>query len=100
MRGRVRGAGGYEVDIDLPDSEWVGRLLSSWEDSGIVVRPFIADVQGPVIDGVKHVEGGRLRAFIVSSTDARTGWPDPEILATPEELVTRAAPRPRRRLLA
>ncbi len=104
LRGSVRGTGfqGRQptVDIDLPDSEAGRALLSAWEDSGIVVRPFIAEAEGLVVDGVKHIESGRLRAFVVSATDARQGWPAPEILATPDELVTREAMRTRRRLLA
>ena len=100
LRGRVTGAGGYEVDIDIPDSA-VGRdLVSGWEDAGLIVRPFLADVEGPVLEGVRYIEQARLRAFIVTATDARDGWPDPTILPTPDELLEdqlqRQTPRRRR----
>ena len=101
LRGRIRGVGGYEVDIDLPDSEAGRALLAAWEDSGLVVRPFIADQTSVVVDGVREVTGGRLRAFIVSSTDAREGWPPPSIIATEgeaavDDLASASAPRLRR----
>ena len=95
LRGRIRGVGGYEVDIDLPDSEAGRALLAAWEDSGLVVRPFIADQQSVIVDGVREITGGRLRALILTSSDAREGWPMPEIVATPEELAHASAPRSR-----
>ena len=96
LRGRIRGVGGYEVDIDLPDSEAGRALLAAWEDSGLVVRPFIADQQSVIVDGVREITGGRLRALILTSSDAREGWPEPEIVATPDELASADAPRVRR----
>ena len=98
LRGRIRGAGGYEVDIDLPDSEAGRSLLAAWDDSGIIVRPFIADQQSSIVDGVNVITGGRLRAFIVSATDAREGWPEPEFVPTPDMDGERAAPERRRRI--
>ena len=96
LRGRIRGVGGYEVDIDLPDSEAGRALLAAWDDSGVVVRPFIADQESILVDGVREITAGRLRALIVTSTDAREGWPDPELLPTPEEMASASAPRIRR----
>ena len=96
LRGKLTGAGGYEVEIDIPDSQ-VGRdLVAAWDASGLVVRPFIADSVGPVVGDVRVIQGGRLRAFMVTSTDAREGWPEPEIVATPDELAAADAPRHRR----
>ena len=95
LRGKITGAGGYEVEIDIPDSQ-VGRdLVAAWDASGLVVRPFIADAVGPVVGDVRVIQGGRLRAFMVTSTDAREGWPDPEIVATPDDLAAADAPRHR-----
>ncbi len=96
LRGRIRGVDGYEVDIDLPDSDAGRSLLAAWEDSGLVVRPFIADQTSVVVDGVREITGGRLRALILTSSDAREGWPEPEIVATPDELASADAPRKRR----
>ena len=101
LRGRIRGVGGYEVDIDVPDSEAGRALLAAWEDSGLIARPFIADQTSVVVDGVREITGGRLRALILTSSDAREGWPTPAIIATEGEaavgeLATAAAPRSRR----
>ena len=96
LRGRIRGVGGYEVDIDLPDSDAGRALLAAWDDSGLVVRPFIADQEATLIDGVREISAGRLRAVIITSTDAREGWPNPELVSTPDELAHASAPRARR----
>ena len=98
LRGRIVGVNGFQVDMDIPDSQAGRDLIAAWESSGIVVRPFIRDMQGDVVDGVRHVTGGRLAAFIVSATDAREGWPDPEFVPTPGMDGERAAPQRRRRL--
>ena len=99
LRGRITGVGGYEVDMDIPDSAAGRSLIDAWESSGIIVRPFIDDIQGEVVDGVQRIHGGRLRAFIATATDQRGGWPDPELVPTPEELVKRSALVPARRRL-
>ena len=96
LRGRIRGIGGYEVDIDLPDSDAGRALLAAWDDSGVVVRPFIVDQQATLIEGVREITSGRLRAVIVTATDAREGWPEPEFVTTPDELAHAEAPRARR----
>ena len=96
LRGRIRGVDGYEVDIDLPDSDAGRALLAAWDDSGLVVRPFIADQEATLIDGVREISAGRLRAVIITSTDAREGWPNPELVSTPDELAHASAPRARR----
>ena len=97
MRGRIRGIGGYEVDLDIPDSEAGRALLAAWEDSGIIVRPFITDQTAAVVDGVNEITAGRLRAFILTSSDAREGWPAPTIINTPDDIEALAGAAPRRR---
>ena len=98
LRGRISGIGGYEVEMDIPDSLAGRSLIDAWESSGIIVRPFVDEIQGEIVDGVQRIRSGRLRAFIATSTDQRGGWPDPEMVSTPEELVERSAPpRTRRR---
>ncbi len=99
LRGSIRGTGfqGRQpiVDIDLPDSQVGRNLLAAWDASGLIVRPFLADTVGPIVNGVRQIQGGRLRAFMVTSTDSREGWPEPEIVATPGELASANAPRRR-----
>ena len=87
LRGRVTGVGDYEVEMDIPDSEAGRQLIAAWDASGLVVRPFVDQIQAEVIDGVQHVSGGRLRAFVATSTDQREGWPDPELMATPPDVL-------------
>ena len=102
LRGAIKGTGlkGRRpvVEIDIPDSQAGRDLIAAWESSGIIVRPFIADVQGEIVDGVQKVTDARLRALIVSSTDAREGWPSPEIIATPAVAVETSRARPGRRI--
>ena len=86
LRGAIKGTGlkGRRpvVEIDIPDSQAGRDLIAAWESSGIIVRPFLADIEGELVNGVQKVKNARLRALIVSATDAREGWPEPEIIAT------------------
>ena len=99
LRGRVRDDGDGEVEIDLPDDTNGAATVAAHDAAGVIVRPHI-DSQ----DAVSTVEGetriyqtAPLRAFLVSATDARRGWPAPELVATAEELAAASAPRRRRR---
>ena len=107
VRGRVLPNGDGQVDIDLPDSAAGAAVIDAHESSGVIVRPFVdPDVSGgtSVIrpDGVEVLQYDRaeIRAFIASNTDARRGWPESEIIATPQEFLgeNRQARRKRRRL--
>ena len=93
-RGTLRRSGKDGIEIDVPDSLAGSALLSAQEDAGIVVRPFL-----DAAESVSTIEGdvavysvARARAFIISSSDQRSGWPEPEIIAT------KAAPKRRARL--
>ena len=97
LRGRITGVGGHEVEMDIPDSAAGRSLTDAWESSGVVVRPFIDDLQAEVVGGVQRIHGGRLRAFIVTATDQREGWPAPELVPTPENLLPESREAPRRR---
>ena len=97
LRGRVLGNGDGEVEIDLPDDTNGAATVAAHDAAGVIVRPHI-DGQ----DAVSTVEGetriytsAPLRAFLVSATDARQGWPAPVLAATPEELAAASAPRRR-----
>ena len=88
-RGTVRRAGKNSVDVDLPDSAAGNAVLSAAEDSGVIIRPFL-----DVSDSVSVTQGdtavfsrARLRAVLISSSDQRSGWPEPLIIPTPEQLV-------------
>ena len=102
LRGAILGTGlkGKRpvVEIDIPDSQAGRDLVDAWESSGIIVRPFLADIQGEVVDGVQKVKSARLRALIVSSTDAREGWPAPEIVATPVAVMKTPKENTRRKI--
>ena len=105
-RGTLRGKmvdDALEVEIDVPAGAAGDAVLAANEDAGIVVRPFLdADrsegTPMPREDGQNAMAYTKasVRAFIVSSTDEREGWPVPEIVATPDELASADAPRVRR----
>ena len=68
LRGRIRGIGAHEIDVDIPDSPAGRELLAAWDASGLIVRPFVDQVRAEVVDGVRHVTGGRLRAFVLTAS--------------------------------
>lgn len=95
------GADGAIVEIDLPDSDAGRAVLAANEDAGVIVRPFVDQDAAEFTtdaDGVRTYTKAPIRAFIVSATDAREGWPDPEIAPTPEAVMTAPKPAKRRRL--
>ena len=99
MRGKMVGDA-LEVEIDVPAGAAGDAVLAAHEDAGIVVRPFLdADrsegTPMPREDGQNAMAYSKasVRAFIVSSTDERQGWPEPVLVPTPEELASASAPR-------
>ena len=101
LRGRILGNGDGEVEIDLPDDTNGAATLAAHEAAGVIVRPHI-DAAGAVstVEGETRVyQTMPIRAFLVSATDAREGWPAPELVATAGELAHASAPRERRRRL-
>ena len=106
-RGTLRRSGRYGVEIDLPDDDNGRAVLAAQESTGVIIRPHLDmseseyDQDGDVLVYSK----ARVRAFIVSATDAREGWPSPELVTADGEQVgnrgstERAAlAMPRRRL--
>ena len=101
-RGTVRRTSEFGIEIDIPDSEAGRRVIAAHEDAGVIVRPFIAAGAESVIE-TRAVEGNvrvyekapELRALIVSATDRREGWPEPEIIPTPGAILE---PRHSRRI--
>ena len=94
----MRRTGPAEVTIDLPDDDAGRAALAAHESAGVVVRPYLDPVEsvGEQVGDVMHYEHVSIRAFVVSATDAREGWPTPKVVATPDVSDTRAARRLRR----
>ena len=87
-RGTLRRAGRHGVEIDLPDDDNGRAVLAAHEAAGVIVRPHLdMDESTYEQDGdTLTYSRATVRAFIVSATDARQGWPTPEIVpvAAPE----------------
>ena len=98
LRGRILGNGDGEVEIDLPDDTNGAATLAAHEAAGVIVRPLIdAAAAESTVEGETRVyRTAPFRAFLVSATDARSGWPPATMTVTPEELASAAAPRLRR----
>ena len=95
LRGRILGTGDGEVEIDLPADSVGAATLAAHEAAGVIVRPHIdaAAAESTVEGGTRVYQTMPIRAFLVSATDARSGWPAPVLTATPEELASASAPR-------
>ena len=83
--------------FDLPDTEGARAVLAVHEAAGVVIRPVIDRTASEfaAVDGVAQFTRLRIRAFAVGATDAKQGWPQPELVSTPG--MPRAAPAPPRR---
>ena len=102
VRGRILDDGDGEIEIDLPVGFDGDEVLRAMEDSRVVVRPVLEDLdETPTFeeratpDRTRVYENFEIRAFIVSATDAAEGWPEPELIPTPDA----PQPQPRRRLI-
>ena len=98
LRGRILGNGDGEVEIDLPADSVGAATVAAHESAGVIVRPHIdAAAAESTVEGETRIHRTMpIRAFLVSATDAREGWPAPTMTATPEELASASAPRLRR----
>ncbi len=101
LRGRVLDNGDGEIEIDVPADRVGQATIAAHDAAGVIVRPHIDAAEAEsVIEGETRVyRTAPIRAFLVSATDARQGWPEPEIIATPDldELARADAPRQARR---
>ena len=106
IRARMVGKDG-EVEVDLPDGPDGDAVLRDIENTGaVVVRPYLdRDLSESALEtraapeGVVVYRKMVLRSLVVGATDARGGWPAPELFPTPGEFMEReerAAPRRRR----
>ena len=86
-KGTLRRVPGNAVDVDVPVGASGDAVMAAAEDAGIVIRPFLDAAQSEFVrEGeVAIYSKMRVRAFIISSTDERGGWPEPIIVATPGE---------------
>ena len=95
------------VEVDLPTGPDGDAVVRAIEDTGaaVLARPYL---DTDASDGTKEALRGagepdhvmvyrsaRVRSIVVGATDARAGWPAPELIATPG--MERAAPAPRGR---
>ncbi len=102
-RGTVRGrmvGGDAEIEFDLPDSDVGRQVLAAADDSGVVVRPSIDRTAAEFTtdaDGTTTYTKSPIRAFIVSATDKREGWPDPIMVPTPAHVMAEALSKIHRR---
>ena len=85
-RGTLRRTGPTEVSIDLPDDDYGRAALAAHESTGVVIRPYLdpVDSVGERVDETMVYSRPVIRAFVVSATDKRAGWPAPKITATPD----------------
>ena len=103
-RGTVRRVGSTEVAVDLPDDDFGRAVVAASESTGIVIRPYVdaAESQGVIEGETMRYSKVSIRSFVVSSTDAREGWPEPRI--TPDDFLENRAglvvARRRRKVLA
>ena len=75
----------------LESREYAAVIAAHVKISGVVVRPFIDRAAAEFTTdaaGVTTYTKAPIRAWIVSATDKRAGWPDPEIVPTPEPKTT------------
>ena len=102
-RGTLRaapGASGVDVEVDLPVGRVGDDVVAASEAAGVVVRPLIdyASDETAFVDtpaGPRVVSRFRPRAFLVGSTDARSGWDDARISYDADD-ENREAPAKRR----
>ena len=98
-RGTLRRNGPNGVAIDLPDDDNGRAVMAAHRSTGIVVRPHLDTERSVAVedgDTMRYSEA-HVRAMIVSATDARQGWPEPDL--RPTEAPTERAALPRRRRL-
>jgi len=91
VRARMVGADAV-VDVDLPDGPDGAAVLRDVENTGaVVIRPYLDRSSRGRKDGETMIydrdNPAELRSFVVGATDAREGWPAPEIIRTPDELM-------------
>ena len=100
LRGRVLANGDGEVEIDLPEDSNGAATVAAHDAAGVIVRPHIdaADADSTVEGETRVYTRAPIRAFLVSATDARQGWPKPALVATSDDIEDATADAPRGRV--
>ena len=111
VRAKMVGANAV-VEVDLPTGPDGDAVLRDIENTGaVLVRPYLdrdlskgrletragSDAGGVIV--YDRDAPAVLRSFVVGATDMREGWPSPDLIRTPDELMPEgraAAPRRRR----
>ena len=85
-RGTLRRTGPTDLAIDLPDDDFGRAVVAANESTGVVVRPYLdpVDSVGERVGETMVYTKPVIRAFVVSATDKREGWPEPKMIATPD----------------
>ena len=94
-RGTLRRTGPTDLAIDLPDDDFGRAVVAANESTGVVVRPYLdpVDSVGEIVGETMVYSRPVIRAFVVSATDKRAGWPTPRMVATPDVDEPRARQR-------
>ena len=81
-KGNIRRIGPNEIEIDIPIGTNGDGVINAIEDAGIVARPFIDTANSTLkkVGATAVYSAVAFRSIIVSSTDAKEGWPEPELI--------------------
>ena len=105
-KGTLRGSltdDGLDVVMDIPEGDVGAQLMGASEVAGLITRPFLDSRQS---EGDRVERGGnnvlvytlaKLRALIISPTDARENWPESVIRDTTRSERVETPRRARRR---
>lgn len=79
--GTLRRVGATEVAIDLPDDIYGRAVIAGHESAGVVVRPYLDALESEAerVGETMRYTRPVIRAFVISTTDKRGGWPTPTI---------------------
>ena len=79
-------ADALEIEVDLPSGPLGDEVVAAHSAAGIVARPLIDFDRSEFTDGPdgRSYTKPWLRAILIGSTDAKSGWPDPVIEKVPE----------------
>ena len=72
---------GLELAVDLPDGRLGDEVVEAHKAAGVICRPLIDDERSEFTDGERAREYSKphVRAFLLAATDAKAGWPTPQI---------------------